>query len=444
MSNRFFSILPVLIGVLIAEVALGMLTTLIPLDLAARGLSARAIGLVGSGYFLGFLLGTLTCARLVRAVGHIRAFGVFLTVAADCALAMLLAHDPLVWAALRLLMGWMLSGMFLVAESWLNDKADNTSRGRVFGAYLLVSWGGAALGPLAYALMKTADRALIITGIAFATALLPMALTPTQSPPLGERRRFGLWRLFNISPMGTTCVLASGLVNSSFYTLAPLYLERHGFAPEQIPTFLSAALAAALVVQYPVGMAADRYGRRPITVAALGLAVIVSLLFPLIGRGAAFWVLILLGCVLSGVTAPLYGLGAGQTNDRVERADYVASSGGLLFAWAVGASIGPIAAGLVMARLGPNGLFFFLALCLLALSGFTLFRMRRRPGVVSESAFVPARAAPPQLLIPEGPAPEASAPDGPDAADTAPQLVGSEGGASTGAEDAAAGRGSST
>ncbi|GAB0118304.1 MFS transporter [Acidisoma sp. 7E03] len=412
MSTRFTSIVPVLLGVLIAEVALGMLTTLIPLDLAAKGLKANAIGLVGSGYFVGFLIGTLTCARLVRAVGHIRAFAAFLAVSADCALLMTLAHDPLLWTALRLVMGWALSGMFLVAESWLNDKADNASRGRVFGAYLFVSWGGAALGPLAYALFKTADRSLAIVGAALATALLPMALTPTPNPTLGERRRFGLVKLFAISPMGTTCVIASGLVNSSFYTLAPVYLARHGFTQNQIPTFLSAALAAALVVQYPVGMAADRIGRRPITLAALGLAFLVSLLFPILGGGSAFWVLILLGCVLSGVTAPLYGLGAGQTNDHVDRSDYVASSGGLLFGWAVGSSVGPLLAGVVMSHLGADSLFFFLALCLALLSGFTFFRIRSRPSVPSESAFVPARAAPAQILIPEEPLPAPTAAGG--------------------------------
>ena len=432
MSTRFSSMVPVLLGVLIAEMALGMMTTLIPLDLAAHGLKANAIGLVGSGYFVGFLLGTLTCARLVRAVGHIRAFAAFLAVSADCALLMILSHNPLLWTVLRLIMGWMLSGMFLVAESWLNDKADNTSRGRVFGAYLLVSWGGAALGPLAYALFRNSDRSLVIVGVSLATALLPMALTPTQNPTLGERRRFGLVKLFNISPLGTTCVIASGLFNSSFYTLAPLYLERHGFSPHQIPTFLSAALAAALVVQYPVGMAADRFGRRPITLASLSLAFLVSLVFPILGGGSAFWVLILLGCVLSGVTAPLYGLGAGQTNDRVDRSEYVASSGGLLFAWAVGSSVGPLLAGVVMANLGPDSLFFFLAFCLALLSGFTLVRIRSRPSVESESAFVPARAAPTQILIKEEPIETAETPD---------QEVGA---APTEGADGAEGRGSST
>ncbi len=396
MPSRFAAIVPVLLGVLIAELALGMMTTLIPLDLAANGLKAGAIGMVGSGYFLGFLLGTLTCARLVRAVGHIRAFAVFLALAADCALLMTFTHQPLIWTGLRLVMGWQLSGMFLVAESWLNDKTDNATRGRTFGAYLLVSWGGAALGPLAYGLLRNADRSLIMVGLAFATALLPMALTPVSNPPLGERRRFSLKRLFNTSPMGATCVIASGFVNSSFYTLAPVYLERHGHSPHQIPDFLSAALIAALLVQYPVGMAADRFGRRPMTVVALSLAVLVSILFSLLGT-APFWVLILLGCLLAGVTAPLYGLGAGQTNDRVARSDYVAASGGLLFAWAIGSSFGPIVAGIIMAHAGVNALFVFLAVALLALSGFTLLRIRLRPGVPSESAYVPARAAPPQL-----------------------------------------------
>jgi MFS family permease len=394
--SRFTSIVPVLLGVLIAEVALGMMTTLIPLDLTGHGVRDGVIGLVGSAYFLGFLIGTLTCARLVRAVGHIRAFAVFLAIAADCALLMTFTDRPLLWAGLRLIMGWQLSGMFLVAESWLNDKTDNATRGRTFGAYLLVSWGGAAIGPLAYGFLKSADRSLIVVGIAFAAALLPMALTPVSNPPLGERRRFSLPRLFNTSPMGATCVIASGLVNSSFYTLAPVYLERHGHSPHQIPSFLSACLIAALLVQYPVGMAADRFGRRPITVAALSLAVLVSIAFSVAGA-APFWALVMLGAILAGVTAPLYGLGAGQTNDRVARSDYVAASGGLLFAWAVGSSIGPLVAGVVMTHAGVNGLFVFLAVTLLALSGFTLARMRKRPGVAVESAFVPARAAPPQM-----------------------------------------------
>jgi hypothetical protein len=40
-----------------------------------------------------------------------------------------------------------MAGLFLVVESWLNDKADAGTRGRTFGAYLLVSSGGSAGEP---------------------------------------------------------------------------------------------------------------------------------------------------------------------------------------------------------------------------------------------------------------------------------------------------------
>jgi MFS family permease len=397
-------IAPVLLGVLIAEVALGILTTLIPLSLAAHGAAAGTVGLVGSSYFVGFLLGTLSCAWLVRSVGHIRAFAVFAALAADCTLLMTQTHSPWIWAGLRMVMGWQLSGLFLVVESWLNDKTDSASRGRTFGAYLVISWGGAAAGPMAYTLLHSADAALITVGIAFASALLPMALTPVSNPPLGERKRLSLARLYAISPLGMTCVIASGFVNSSFYSLAPVYLERHGYGRDHVPGFLSAALIAALLVQYPVGMAADRFGRRPMTFAALILAVLVSALLTFCGS-APFWALIVLGCLLSGVTAPLYGLGAGQTNDRVERSDYVAASGGLLFAWALGSCVGPALAGQVMALAGADSLFAFLAVALLLLSGFTMFRIRSRPGPPVESAFVVAQRAPTQMpeLEPKAP-----------------------------------------
>jgi MFS family permease len=130
----------------------------------------------------------------------------------------------------------------------------------------------------------------------------------------------------------------------------------------------------------------------------------ISILLAVCGA-APFWVLVLLGCLLSGVTAPLYGLGAGQTNDRVTRGDYVAASGGLLFAWALGSTVGPLAAGAVMARAGANSLFAFLAVALLLLSGFTLLRIRQSASVPNESSFVVARAAPTQMpeLNPQAP-----------------------------------------
>ena len=98
------------------------------------------------------------------------------------------------------------------------------------------------------------------------------------------------------------------------------------------------------------------------------------------------------------MTAPLYGLGAGQTNDRMERGDYVAASGGLLFTWSLGSAVGPSLAGVLMGRAGPAGLFVYLATVLGSLGVFTVARMLLRSEVPAEQrgGYVPATASPPR------------------------------------------------
>jgi MFS family permease len=126
---------------------------------------------------------------------------------------------------------------------------------------------------------------------------------------------------------------------------------------------------------------------------ALGLAA--ALLFALLTpRGLP--ALLALGCLLAAVTAPLYGLGTGQTYDRLERGDAVSASGGLLFAWALGATLAPALAGAVMGAVGPQGLFYYLAAVLVAITGFTALRIRAREEVPRDQrgSFVPARTEP--------------------------------------------------
>src|SRR5260221_295915 len=282
MLARVQAITPVLLGITFVQLALGALAPFISLLLAQRGVPTTSIGLITSAYYVGFLVGSQTCAAIVDRVGHIRAFTVFAAIGADCALLHAIVGDPLVWGVLRAATGYAMSGAFLVTESWLNDKVDATSRGRVFAAYLLVSWSASAVGPLALNL-----HAALVAALVFAAALL----------------------------------LLQGRV---------------------FPVFLAVAFFYA------------------------------------------------------AMTAPLYGLGAGQTNDYVSPREFVSASGGLLFAWAAGASAGPIVASGVMALVGPGGLFLYLALVLGVIALFTIFRMLRRSGLPLglQSGFVPAPHTP--------------------------------------------------
>jgi MFS family permease len=393
--SGFATVIPVLLGMLSAQIALGIMTPLVPLLLVGHGSLAPQIGLIASAYSAGFMAGAITAERIVIRVGHIRAFAAFAALAANATLIMSATDAPLTWAILRAIIGYCSAGLCLVAESWLNGQADNASRGRIFGAYLVASWAGGAIGPLAMNLVPATAWLFLPAAIAFTSALVPLALTRQDNPVIGRQARMGLLALYRISPVGLACCLAAGLVNGVFYALGPVYLARFHYDPSQVAAFVSAANIAGLAVQWPIGLLSDRLGRRWMAVVVLGLGLLVSLVF-IATAHVSVSMLLIMGCAFAGVAAPLYGLGAGQTNDRLERGDAVAASGGLLFAWAMGAAIGPALAGAVMGVLGPNGLFIYMAIVLATVTLFTVQRMRIREEVPRDQrgGFVPAMTEP--------------------------------------------------
>jgi MFS family permease len=237
----------------------------------------------------------------------------------------------------------------------------------------------------------------VLVGIAFATAVLPMALTQQANPLVRPQAHFALLRLYRVSPVGVACCLAAGLINGAYYSMVPVFLELRHYGSESVAAYISAAMVAGLLVQYPVGILSDRFGRRPVMIGSLILALAVTCAMVLAGP-ISFVAVAVLGFLFSGVTAPLYGLGAQQTNDRMERGDYVAASGGLLFTWSLGSAVSPGIAGLIMGRAGATGLFFYLGVVLFALGLFVLARMQARGEVPRErrGTFVPAPSAPPR------------------------------------------------
>ncbi len=381
MRTAIRPVLPVLIGVVFIELALGALSPLVGVQLVAREVTPELIGLVTSAYFVGFLAGTLTSHKVIDRVGHIRAFSAFAVVASNATLLHIVLDSPYAWIGLRTLIGYGIAGQFVIAESWLNDKASAENRGRIFALYMVASWGASGIGPLALNLPDPQGTVLFaLITVTMATALIPMALTRVGNPEIGHRSHFGIAKLYRISPLGVSACFASGLINTALWGLLAVYTEKIGYSERQLSILLSVGVIGGLLVQFPVGALADRFGRRPLM---LGIAVSGAALSTVVvlWDGMSFGAFLGLLCLLTSLIAPLYALGVGQTNDYVERKDFVAASSGLLFAWGVGAVTGPTVAGAVMRVMGPKGLFVFLVAGLILVAGFVLFRMARRPAL---------------------------------------------------------------
>ncbi|MGD9742684.1 MAG: MFS transporter [Dongiaceae bacterium] len=372
-------VLQVLLAVVFMEAGLGILSPLVGLHLASGGAPATLVGLAFSAYFGGFLVGTLTCHRLIDRVGHIRAFAVFAAFGAILTLLHLLIRDPYAWLVIRAVMGYAVAGMFVIVESWLNDKATEDNRGRIFAVYMAVSWAASGISPLALNIHDPQGQLLFcLVTIFFALALIPMALTRVGNPEIGHRNHFGILRLFKISPTGVTVCFGSGMINTSIYALLPVYTEATGLTAGQLSILLAVVTIAGLVVQFPVGYLSDHFGRRPIMLASSAAAAAMATMIAF-WPSPSFLVLVLLMFVMDGVAAPLYALGVGQTNDYVTKKDFVAASAGLLFAWGLGAAIGPTVIGLAMDPLGANGLFIVCAVGYTTLALFVAIRMLLRP-----------------------------------------------------------------
>lgn len=362
------------------QFAQGVLNPLVTVQLVGHGTPTSLIGVVTSIYFVGFIAGTLHGQRIIARVGHIRALGVFAVLAANATLLFVVSPPPWAWMAWRLALGYALAGIFVIVESWLNDKASSATRGTVFGLYQVVGWGTGLVAPLTLNLTDPMGPDLVVVAaMAFAAALVPVALTRVGNPEIGARGQLGLRRLIEISPLGVTTCFASGLVNSAFFGMLPVYTHGVGLDTGELTVVLVTATLAGVLVAMPVGVLADRIGRRPILLAGVGIAVAASVA-ALGADTGTLAVAAALAFVFTLGAGPLYSLGSGQTNDYVAAQDFVAASGGLLCAWAVGASIGATAAAQAMATLGPRGLFMFELAVLVPLGLFTVYRMLRRPG----------------------------------------------------------------
>ncbi len=365
-----------LLGIAILNIASGALMAIIGVRLSAEGASSLVIGVITSAYFLGLLGGSLFGARVIERVGHIRAFVVYAAIDAVAILLLVFAGESLAaWLILRMIAGYAMAGLAMIAESWLNHRATNATRGRVLSVYIIVMNGAFATGPL---LLNFGDPAgpalLVVAGILFIVALLPVALTRTGNPEIGKQTRFGLGRLFAVSPLGVIGAITVGLVESAVFGLGAVYGDAIGLDTARISLFLAVTLGGVLVLQYPLGALSDRIDREKLILAVALVGGLAALLIAVLGT-PGFGLLLALGFAVGGLASPLYPLSVAEANDWLEADELVPAGASLVLAYSLGATAGPLAGSAAMAALGPGGLFAFAALALFALAGFALYQL---------------------------------------------------------------------
>jgi MFS family permease len=379
-----------LLGMGLLMVGNGLQSSLLGLRASLEGFGTTETGVVMSGYFLGFLLGSVITPKAVASVGHVRVFAALASLASVAILIQGVFVELTLWGAMRVLTGFSYAGLYIVAESWLNGRATNATRGGLIAVYMAIVYLGAGGGQL---LLNLADpgglQLFILTSVLISLALVPILLSAQPAPEYASPEFVALRRLYRISPLGVVGCFLAGAANGAMFGMGAVYGGEIGLTVAQVSFFMGAVFVGGIVFQWPIGRLSDLFDRRRVIVLATFAAALVALAADLAAGRSQLALLIAIG-LFGGPHLAIYSLCVAHTNDYLEPRQIVAASSGLVLVTGLGAIIGPAFAGSVMASIGPSGFFWYLAVMHAAIGVFAIYRMTQRaaPSAEDQGPFV--------------------------------------------------------
>lgn len=366
-----------LLGIMLLMLGNGMQGTLLGIRGGIEGFSTLHMSVVMSAYFLGFLFGSRMTPDMIRRVGHVRVFAALGSLISAVLIMYAVAPNWMVWAAMRVVIGFSFSGVYITAESWLNNASTNENRGKALSLYLIMQMIGIIA---AQAILNFGDPSgyvlFIIPSVLVSIAFTPILLSISPAPAFDTTQALSFRRLYATSPLGCVAMFLLGGVFSAQFGMAAVWGTQAGLSVKEISLFVAMIYVGGLVFQYPIGWASDRMDRRKLilALAALGaVAMAVAVIFQ-----PGFYVLLVIGMMAGGISNPLYSLLVAYVNDYLEGPDMAAASAGLIFINGLGAITGPLITGWVMAKVGPPGFFLFMGILFFVMAVYAAWRMMRR------------------------------------------------------------------
>ncbi len=382
-----------MLGILLLMVGNGLQGTLLGVRGAIEQIDPAWMGFIMSAYFIGFLGGSRITPILLQRVGHIRVFAALGSLVSAAFILYAAFVNPVFWFFMRLVVGFCFSGLYVVAESWINDQATNETRGQSLSLYILVQMFGVVAGQV---LLNVADPSgynlFILISVLVSISFAPILLSVSPTPVYDASRPMSLKELMLASPLGCVGVFLLGGVFSALFGMASVFATERGLSIKEISWFVTAIYVGGLLLQYPIGWLSDRMDRRTLIIIVTAILTGVCLVGAAIGQSVS--ILIVISFIIGATANPLYPLLIAYTNDHLETDQMTSASGGLVFINGCGAMGGPVIVGYLINHIGPNGFFYFIATLASLICVYSLFRITRRESVAVEDTnpYIPITA----------------------------------------------------
>ena len=360
MLRQIFPVTALFISTFFLLAGGGMQSVLLPVRGQLEGFSSSQIGLIGTGWALGFTIGCIIVPHLVRRVGHVRTFSALAAILATVVLLNGIVIEAYTWILLRALAGFCFSGSYMIIESWLNERVSDENRGAMFSVYMIVSQGAFMCGQYMLVIANPSKETLFMLGaILYSLAVIPTALSKAQSPAPLTQVKVDLKGMFLNSPAAFIGSIIAGILAGSFQSFAPVFGVEQGMSSTNIANMMVLVMLGALLFQYPLGKLSDMIDRRYVMVGLSLAGTIVGFMisgYDVDGSNpqVMFFALMVL---LGGFVYPLYGLVNAHANDHADPEDFVKISSSLLILYGIGNMIGPLVTGPAMEILGTGALF---------------------------------------------------------------------------------------
>lgn len=360
MSAYSRPVLLLLCGLLLLTIAIAVLNTLVPLWLNVQHAPVWQVGLVGSSYFAGNLLGTLVAGKLILHYGFNRSYYVAALLFGVATLGLGISSDIVSWLVWRFAAGVGCALIWVVVESALLCSGSASHRGQLLAAYMVAYYLGSVLGQLMLGVVPTA----LFSMLPWLTALIVLAVLPllfTRLPRLEPTDNpVHMWKMlrYRKARLGVHGCVMSGVILGSLYGLMPLYLSHNGTSDADVGYWMALLIGAGIVGQWPVGRMADRYGRLLVLRVLVFVVIVACVAMLSMGHFAMAPALFLLGA--AGFT--LYPVAMSWACEKVAHDELVAMNQALLLSYTIGSLVGPSLAALLMQAYSDRLLFVLIAL----------------------------------------------------------------------------------
>ncbi len=377
----------------------GLQGTLIGVRSVIEGFSFVSAGVIIAGYYVGYLAGAILIPIFLRRVGHIRVFAALASLASIAILLHSIFLDPVSWFIIRIITGISLSGIYVIMESWLNDKSTNQTRGQLLGIYMIVTFVFVGLGQLLLNLSDPSKVDLfILVSILLSFALLPILLSKTDQPDITNPKYFSIKEFYILSPFGFVAALLTGLAHSTVFGYGAIYASSKGLSVLEVSIFMVIISSFGALSQWPIGFLSDKVDRRVILIAVTFIASGLSI-FIVISSYISLTLFFIITALYASMCLPMFSLAVAHVNDFLKPNQIVSASSTFNILIGIGSILGPLFVSGTMTLIGPNGFFIYLFIIHGLLGLFGLYRMAKRTKPADiESQYTPL----PRNITPAG------------------------------------------